>query len=138
LKIRVAYKGDKAIAAMLTIRHKDTLIYKYGCSDPHFNNLGSMHLLYWHAIQEAKNEGLRTFDLGRTDLDQQGLITFKNRWGARQSGLTYLRYSTSQSPTHFFDLPTRNWKARTGQYLLSHLPSRVVAKIGELLYGHVG
>lgn len=138
LKIRVAYKGDKAVAAMLTLRHKDTLIYKYGCSDPLFNNLGSMHLLYWRAIEEAKKDGLRTFDLGRTDADQQGLITFKNRWGAKQSTLTYSRYSTSQSSTHFFDVTTGNWKARTGQYVLSHLPSRVVTKIGELLYGHVG
>jgi lipid II:glycine glycyltransferase (peptidoglycan interpeptide bridge formation enzyme) len=138
LKIRVAYKEDKAVAAMLTLRHKDTLIYKYGCSDARFNNLGSMHLLYWHAIQEAKSEGVRTFDLGRTDLGQQGLITFKNRWGARQSTLTYSRYSNSESSTHFFDVTTGNWKARTGQYVLSHLPSRVVAKIGELLYGHVG
>lgn len=138
LKIRVAYKEGKAVAAMITVRHKDTLIYKYGCSDPQFNNLGSMHLLYWRAIQEAKAEGLRTFDLGRTDLDQQGLITFKNRWGAKQSTLTYSRYSTSQSSTHFFDVSTGNWKARTGQFVLSHLPSRVITKIGELLYGHVG
>lgn len=138
LKIRVTYKEGKAVAAMITVRHKDTLIYKYGSSDPQFNNLGSMQLLYWRAIQEAKAEGLRTFDLGRTDLDQQGLITFKNRWGAKQSTLTYSRYSTSQSSTHFFDVTTGNWKARTGQFVLSHLPSRVITKIGELLYGHVG
>jgi CelD/BcsL family acetyltransferase involved in cellulose biosynthesis len=138
LKIRVAYKGNTPVAAMLTLRHKNTLTYKYGCSEPNFNNLGSMHLLYWRAIQEAKNEGLRTFDLGRTDLVQQGLITFKNRWGAKRSALTYSRYSASQHSTHFFDVTTGNWKARTGQYVLSHLPSRVVTKIGELLYGHVG
>lgn len=138
LKIRIALKGDQPVAAMITLRHKDTLVYKYGCSDPRFNNLGSMQLLYWRAIQDAKGAGLRLFDFGRTDADQQGLITFKNRWGATQSVLTYLRYGAFENSTHFFDLSTGKWKARAAKYLLSHLPSRVVSKIGQILYGHVG
>lgn len=82
--------------------------------------------------------GLRRFDLGRTDADQQGLITFKKRWGAVESRLTYSRYSTSEISTHFFDLPLGNWKARMAQSLMSRLPFPIVAKIGELLYRHVG
>ena len=50
LKIRVAYQGDRPIAAMITLRHKDTLIYKYGCSDSRYNNLGGMPMLYWKSI----------------------------------------------------------------------------------------
>jgi|SRR5579862_420922 len=138
LKIRVAHKGDQLVSAMMTLQHRDTMVYKYGCSDPRFNNLGSMHLLYWQAIQEAKNANLRFFDFGRTDADQQGLITFKNRWGATQSVLTYSRYGVAESSTHFFDLSTAQWKARTAKYVVSHLPSAVVSKIGQMLYGHVG
>jgi hypothetical protein len=33
LKIRIALKDEKPIATMLTIRYKDTLVYKYGGSD---------------------------------------------------------------------------------------------------------
>jgi CelD/BcsL family acetyltransferase involved in cellulose biosynthesis len=138
LKIRIAYQGEQPVAAMITLRHKDTLVYKYGCSDPRFNNLGGMHLLYWRAIQEAAAAALRQFDFGRTDADQQGLITFKNRWGATQSLLTYSRYGASESSTHFFDLTTGKWKARTAKYLLSHLPSSVISTIGQVLYRHVG
>ena len=137
-KIRIAQKGGQTVAAMITLRHNDTMVYKYGCSDPQFNNLGSMHLLYWRAIQDAKSAGLRRFDFGRTDADQQGLITFKNRWGATQSLLTYSRYGASESSTHFFDLSTGKWKARAAKYFLSHLPSSVVSKIGQVLYSHVG
>jgi predicted N-acyltransferase len=138
LTIRVAYSRQRAVAAMLTLRHGDTLVYKYGCSDRKFNNLGGMHLLYWQAIQEAKAAGLSRFDFGRTDADQQGLITFKKRWGAVESSLTYSRYSKSEISTHFFDLPLGNWKARMAQSLMSRLPFPFVAKIGELLYRHVG
>jgi len=138
LKIRVASKADQPVAAMITLRHKGTMVYKYGCSDICFNHLGGMQLLYWNAIQEAKAAGLSCFDFGRTDADQQGLITYKNRWGAIQSLLTYSRYGCSSRATHCLDLSAGKWKARTAKYVLSHLPGGVVSKIGHFLYSHIG
>jgi lipid II:glycine glycyltransferase (peptidoglycan interpeptide bridge formation enzyme) len=138
LKIRVAYQGDRPVAAMVTLRHKDTMVYKYGGSDTRFNNLGSMHSLYWRAIQDAKSAGLRYLDFGRTDAHQQSLITFKNRWGAKQSVLTYSRYGAAESSTHIFDLSMAKWKTRAARSVLSHLPSSVVSRIGQVLYRHIG
>ncbi len=138
LKIRVALKGDQALAAMLTIRHKDTLVYKYGCSDSRFNNLGGMHLLFWKAIQEAKASGLRSLDFGRCDAGQQGLITFKNRWGATQSVLTYSRYGIAETSTHIFDLYAKEWKSRAAKYALSNSPSCILSIIGKFAYRHIG
>ncbi len=139
LKIRVARKKDgQAVAAMITLRFNDTLVYKYGCSDSRFNNLGSMHLLFWRSIMEAKNAGLRSLDFGRTNADQQGLITFKNRWGAKQSTLTYSRYAVSGEPTHWFDLPSSGWRSRTAKQLLALLPLSALNSLGDFLYKHVG
>jgi CelD/BcsL family acetyltransferase involved in cellulose biosynthesis len=138
LKIRVVFKGEQAIAAMLTIRHKDTLMYKYGACDTSFNNLGSMHLLFWTAIQEAKAAGLRTFDLGRSDAEQEGLITFKSRWGARQSALTYSRFSTLENSRHVFDLQPEKWKSRAAKFVLARLPLSVLSTLSPVLYRHVG
>jgi hypothetical protein len=97
-----------------------------------------MHFLLWRAIQDAKATGLRFFDLGRTDADQQGLITFKNRWGATQSVVTYSRYSASEQCTHLFDLSAPKWKTRAAKYVLEHLPLGALSAIGRVLYGHVG
>ena len=138
LKIRVAYRQGIPIAAMITLRHKDTLVYKYGCSDARFHNMGSMHLLYWKAIQDAKACGLRRFDLGRTDADQQGLITFKSRWGATQSVVTYSRYSLSAQAAHVFDLSAAKWKSRVAKSLLSNLPLEALSLIGQVFYRHIG
>jgi hypothetical protein len=138
LKIRVALKDDRPVAAMLTIRHKDTLVYKYGSSDSRFNNLGGTHLLFWRAIQEAKASGLRFLDFGRCDAGQQGLITFKNRWGAAQSLLTYERYGEAETSTHIFDLYAKEWKAKAAKFVLSHFPSCVLSMIGKAAYRHVG
>ena len=47
----------------------------------------------WHAIQEAKNQGLVEFDFGRSDWDNGGLLAFKDRWDTVRSTLTYFRYT---------------------------------------------
>ena len=138
LKIRVAYKGDRPVASMLTIRYKDTLVYKYGGSDARFNNLGGMHLLYWQAIQDAKNLGLRIFDLGRSDADQAGLITFKARWGATQSKLTYSRLVPMGNSMHIFDPAVRTWRTRIAKQVFAHAPTRVLSALGTALYRHIG
>jgi hypothetical protein len=138
LKIRVALKNGQPVASMITVRHKDTMMYKYGCSAARFNRFGSMHLLFWNAIREAKNSGLSCFDFGRTDADQQGLITFKGRWGATESILDYSRYGAGSSSTHLFDLSSAKWKANAAKFVISNLPSSLVSRIGEALYGHVG
>ena len=138
VKIRVAFKDAQPIAAILTLRHKDTLVYKYGCSDKQFHRLGGIHLLFWNSIEEAKRDGLRVFDLGRSDWSQPGLITFKDRWGATRSGLTYSRLSDA-APSLSTIMPAGNdWKKRIAKALFPHLPDRVLCSAGALLYKHAG
>lgn len=138
LKIRVAFQGEQALAAVVTIRHKDTMVYKYGGSDARCKNLGSMHLLLWNAIQEAKAAGLRSFDFGRTEASQPGLITFKKRWGTTQSDLIYSRYGLSDNVTHMFEDSTPNWKSRVAKYVLAHMQPDMLSLAGRALYRHVG
>jgi CelD/BcsL family acetyltransferase involved in cellulose biosynthesis len=138
LKIRAASHLGKPVAAMITLRYKDTMVYKYGCSDARFNNLGSMPFLFWTAIQEAKADGLRFFDFGRTDAEQEGLITFKRRWGADQAVVNYSRYSSSEQCAHAFDLSAGKWKSRAAKFTLGHLPRQAYSTIGRMLYQHIG
>jgi len=138
LKIRVALKDGQPVAAIITLRHKDSMVYKYGASDARFSRFGGTHMLFWRSIQEAKSSGLRFFDLGRSDADQDGLITFKTRWGAAQSRLTYSRYGNSQNATHIFDLPASKWKTRAVKQVLAHLRSPALSLVGRMFYKHIG
>jgi hypothetical protein len=138
LKIRVAFKGKQAVAAIITLHHKDSLVYKYGCSDASFHNLGGMHLLLWRSIQEAKQDGLRMFDFGRSDWSNRGLITFKDRWGARRSELTYLMLSP-RACSEWETLPASgNWKERSIRRVSALLPDSLFRSIGNVMYRHVG
>lgn len=137
LTIRVASKDGQPVAAILTLRHKDTLVYKYGCSDERFNHLGGTHLLFWRTIEEAKAENLLKFDLGRSDIDGEGLITFKNRWGAVAQPLVYARMSrTPISATASLGMGTM--VKACGKRFLPHLPDSIFTAIGRVLYRHVG
>jgi hypothetical protein len=133
LMVRVALKGKQPIASILTLSHKKRVVYKYGCSDTGFHNLGAMPFLFWQAIKDAKTEGAEAFDLGRSELDNSGLIAFKDHWGGSRSQLIYYRYPQEKLTENF-----RGWKMAIAHKAFSVLPDFCLETAGSLLYKHVG
>lgn len=133
VKIRVARAGDRAIAAILTLFYKDTLIYKYGCSDDKFHNLGAMPFLMWRAIEDAKRHGVSELDLGRSDINNSGLITFKNRFGAKQSRVTYKKFPGGRAAAG-----QQDWQLKVAKRVFAAMPERMLVLAGKLLYPHIG
>jgi len=126
-------QGIDWIAAILTLRHKDVLVYKYGASDEGFHRFGAMPLLLWKAILDAKDRGLSLFDLGRTDADNSGLATFKERLGATPSTLTYVRWAEA-SRRISREGPHVPGAAR----VFARLPDELLVAAGKLFYRHMG
>lgn len=81
-RIWIAEHAGKAIASVFTLRLGSTLYYKYGASDEAYHALGGMPTLFWELVQEGCATGCTALDLGRSDLDGEGLIRFKERLGA--------------------------------------------------------
>jgi lipid II:glycine glycyltransferase (peptidoglycan interpeptide bridge formation enzyme) len=133
LIIYIARLHKQPIAAILTLRHKRSVVYKYGCSDIRFHNVGGMPFLFWQAIRHAKAEQLEEFDLGRSEADAAGLIRFKDNLGAHKTCLNYWRVSSRPSRART-DVP----RLRLAQRFLSHLPDGVFRLAGELFYRHAG
>jgi len=133
MQIRLARKDRVAIAAILTLKHRSTVIYKYGCSDERFHNLGGMPYLFWKMIEESKAEGMETIDFGRSDKDQGGLIDFKERFGAARRNLTYYRYSRGKKSA-----PLTPGKPSRLRRVFSLLPDSLLTAAGNLLYRHLG
>jgi lipid II:glycine glycyltransferase (peptidoglycan interpeptide bridge formation enzyme) len=132
LKIRVASKDGVAVASILTLSHKKTMVYKYGCSNLAFNNLGGTALLFWNAIQEATDNGLEELEMGRSDVDNFGLIAFKEHWGASGTRISYWTYPHSGT-----GLPSV-WKKKLARYLVPAVPDLALRTVGRLLYKHIG
>jgi hypothetical protein len=130
--IRVATKDGAAIAAILTISHRQKMIYKYGCSDAHSHNLGGMQFLFWDLIRTAKDQGFVELDFGRSECSNTGLVTFKDRWGTQRQLIRYLRYPhravTEQSAGAM----------KMGKEVFARCPRPILRLAGRLLYPHVG
>jgi GNAT acetyltransferase-like protein len=133
LQIRVARKNGSPIAAMLTLQHGSSVVYKYGCSDENFHALGGMPFLFWKLIEESKASGAEKIDLGRTDLNNEGLIDFKDRLGASKKLLTYYRYTKTakRGVTALSD-------SRVLRQFFAFLPRTVCSAAGRVLYRHLG
>jgi len=131
LRIRVACKDGAPIAAILTLRHNRTVVYKYACSNAALHPLGGMALLLWRTIEEAKQEGATELDMGRCELENTGLATFKERWGADRVPLKYSIFPAECARS-------RGWAGKLALRVVKFVPDRVFANAGESLYRHFG
>jgi hypothetical protein len=132
LTIHIGSKNEQPIAAILTLSHKRTLVYKYGCSDAVYHKLGAMPLLFWKTIQEGKLRGAEEFDLGRSSMDNPGLPAFKRHLGANCSKLTYLRLGCHGTTT------STNRRSRIATSVFTRMPGRLAQMAGRVLYRHMG
>jgi hypothetical protein len=131
LTVLVALRQERPVAAMITALEKQSLVYKYGASDSSHHRFGGMSLLFWEAIQLGKRNGASEFDLGRSDLDDVGLIAFKEHFGAVGRPLTY--YSTNPKTP----VVARGWRPAAAQ-VFGLLPESIQGTIGASLYRHFG
>jgi hypothetical protein len=131
LKIRVAFKNGTPIASILTLNYKNTVTYKYGCSDARWHPSGGMALLFWNTIQQAKAEGYEKLDLGRSDDSNDGLTVYKEHWGGVRSALHYWRY-----PNRPLSHESLGKKMIVGR-IVEASPDRLLAAVGNLFYRHI-
>jgi CelD/BcsL family acetyltransferase involved in cellulose biosynthesis len=133
VQIRMARKNGVPIAALLTLRHRSTVIYKYGCSDEAFHQLGGMPFLFWKLIEEGKATGAERIDFGRSEMENEGLIAFKDKFGTTKRVLTYYRYPRSKKHN------AHAWgDSGLARRFFSILPDGVLSVAGKVLYRHIG
>ena len=131
--IRLASRDGEPVAGILTLAHGATLVYKYGGSAARLHPLGGVPFVFWNTIQDATRRGFHELDLGRCDLDNTGLATFKEHLGARRSALTYWRSPPGRSPA-----ASDGWQVRVMKQLFTRLPGGVRRAAGAYLYPHLG
>lgn len=132
-EIRIARKDGNPIAAIVTIRHRHTIVYKYGCSDEQYHHLAGMPFLFWKVISESKEEQAAELDFGRTELDNDGLLRFKDQFGTTRREITYLRH-----PQTTKEVGSISSRVPFAGKIFSALPGAVSWRLGSMLYRHMG
>ena len=131
-EIRLLRQDYRPVAAILTLRHRGTIVYKYGCSAEDFHHLGGMPLLFWNLIAESKAEGAESIDFGRTDVENESLVQFKDRFGTTRREIKYYRHSESGGGSDLTKrlLPLSN-------IVSAAIPKALSPTIGNLVYRHI-
>jgi CelD/BcsL family acetyltransferase involved in cellulose biosynthesis len=133
-KIRIATtRGGELAGAILTISYQNTMLFKYGASDARYHSLGTVPFLLWKAIEDAKLSGATKFDFGRSEVENTGLIHFKNHFGARQSLLTYKVF-----PARSREPGANSTNLKYMKKVFSVLPQQALILAGRLIYPHIG
>jgi len=129
--ISVATFEGEAIAASVFLHYKDVLYHKFNASNEAFLHLSANPGLLWDAIRWGCAQGYRVVDLGRSDLDGEGLIRYKRGWGAEELPLRYYRVPAEA-------VVKRSNSTGVLKPLMQHMPVSILKVIGKVLYGHAG
>ena len=92
-----------------------------------------MPFLFWRLIEESKAAGVATIDFGRSDLDHEGLIVFKDRFGTSKKLLTYHRYCSAGRKQ-----PATGLNMSLARRLFAAMPDVALSTGGRWLYRHMG
>ena len=127
-RLLLAEARGQAIAGVVVLTWGKTATYKYSASASDVSRYRPTHLILWHAIREAYEDGCSEFDFGRTDFDSPGLRSFKLGWGPREETLAY-SVVAHNPPTRVRARPSPLIRAA-----IRRSPVAVARIIGQLLY----
>jgi lipid II:glycine glycyltransferase (peptidoglycan interpeptide bridge formation enzyme) len=117
------------ISAAVFMTFNGSLTYKYGASARAELSKRPNNLLFLDAIHWGCAQGLSRLDMGRTDLDNQGLRDFKLSWGATEREVSYTWVSDRRRPRRGDATPA------VMRAIIRRSPF-VGRAVGEVLYRH--
>jgi hypothetical protein len=104
--------------------------------DREFSNTNPNHLIFWEAIKLAHKNGNKIFDFGITTPDNEGLVTFKNRWGTNVVDLH--RYFYAEKPSKNFVESESSLKQRLIEGICKKSPDPIYKMFGNFCFRHMG
>jgi CelD/BcsL family acetyltransferase involved in cellulose biosynthesis len=130
----LALYQDKIVAGDFFLEWKDTLYYKFNASL--FSDLSHRpnDLLIWEGMKCGKARGRTFLDFGLSDIDQEGLVRYKRKFGTEEKTISFLRWAPDPSPTPA-EKQLRDLLGRLTQRFTDQLvPDLVTERAGEDLY----
>jgi len=130
----LALSGDKIVAGDFFLEWKDTLYYKFNASLPGDLSHRPNDLLIWEGMQHGKNRGLQLLDFGLSDIDQEGLVRYKRKFGTEEKTISFLRHEPNGGPTPVEKEMRELLGKLTNRFTDQLVPDPVTERAGEDLY----
>jgi len=125
-----ALLDGEILASGIYLKHNRVVVAKFGASHPDHRDQGAGVLLDWEVALQSCAEGHTILDLGRTDLDAEGLRRYKNGLGAQEAPLVYTHLS-ERAPKQQAGTASGD---RFSRWAIKRSPLWVCRAAGELLY----
>lgn len=125
----------KTLGGLMLFRFKDRMSAEAIGLQESERGKGPHFYLFWEAIKLARENGCKVFDMGRTAVDNKGLMTFKSRWGMKIVELPQFFLYNGKAP-----ISTRIFPSRTPglRKVCSALPLPIFKALGKACYRHMG
>jgi hypothetical protein len=124
---------DIIVAAGFILKFKDTFYLEYTASDYTRLDLYPNHKLFWEIIKIAIESKAKFVDFGRTEVHNNSLVTFKEKWNTKQRQLKYWRIGSQ---------PETKPLAGSGKTVIlkinKYLPKSLLNLQGRILYKYTG
>jgi hypothetical protein len=104
--------------------------------DTSFGNINPNHFIFWEGIKLAHKNENRIFDFGITSPTNEGLVTFKNRWGTEVVDFHRYYYSLDASKTYLESETSLKQKVIEG--ICRKSPSKLYELFGIFCFRHMG
>jgi CelD/BcsL family acetyltransferase involved in cellulose biosynthesis len=130
----LAISEDKIVAGDFFIEWKDTLYYKFNASLPGDLSHRPNDLLIWEGIQHGRNRGRAYLDFGLSDIDQEGLVRYKRKFGTEEKTISFLRHEPNGGPTPAEKEMRALLGKLTNRFTNQLVPDSVTEQAGEDLY----
>lgn len=132
--IALASQNSKYVAGALFLHFGKKALYKYGASDPNYDELRANYLIFDKVIKWYSDQGFFALNFGRTSTENYGLRQFKTGWGAKEMLIYYYKYDIQRG------MFRTDRQKENGFYnkIFRNIPVPVSVFIGSKLYRHVG
>jgi CelD/BcsL family acetyltransferase involved in cellulose biosynthesis len=125
----------QTVAGIIFLTHKDTIYYKFNASDQRYLQKRPNHLVTWEGIKYAREHKFKQLDFGRCTPEEEGLKTYKSRWGTKEVDLPYYYYPEVKGITA---TPEDGLPYRMMRLFSSIVPRFILEAAGSCLYKHLG
>ena len=130
----LALHDDRVVAGDFFLIWKDTLYYKFNASLHDDLSHRPNDLLIWEAIERGKEMGLSYLDFGLSDIDQDGLVRYKRKFGTEERTISFLRFSPNGGATRAQKEIRDLLGKLTTRFTDQMVPDTITERAGEDLY----
>ena len=131
--VTLASCQNKMIAGAVYFLCREKAIFKYGAFDRSYQHLRPNNLVMWEAIKWCVRNNFKTFSLGRTGPENQGLLQFKHGWDAKEGTINYYKYDLKQDC-----FLAKQTGIKSSYNFFKIMPLSILRFAGNFFYRHVG